>query len=127
VNVDMTASELDRLVADFGDVPKTVLPAVAGVVMKGAGNVTRTAKQLASGIAHAPHYPDSIGFDVNYKATSTEAVIGPDKNRRQGALGNLLEYGSANNPPLSHLGPALDSEGPAFEHHLGDVAEQALP
>ena len=42
------------------------------------------------------------------------ADIGPDKSKPQGALGNILEYGTVNNAPFAHLGPALDREAPGF-------------
>jgi hypothetical protein len=44
-----------------------------------------------------------------------QAEIGYDKDKRGGALGNLLEYGSAaTNPPHRDIGRALDAEEPRF-------------
>ncbi|MGC5019015.1 hypothetical protein [Micromonospora sp. DT47] len=84
------------------------------VVSKGALNIKKDARRFASGIRHAPSYPYSIGYDTKVSGSSVSAEIGPDKDKRQGALGNILEYGTVNNAPFAHLGPALDIEGPKF-------------
>jgi hypothetical protein len=54
------------------------------------------------------------------------AIIGPDKGGPQGALGNLLEYGSVKNPPHRDGGRALDVEEPRFEAQLALIAERGL-
>lgn len=117
---------LNELVADLTEAPRRVQRKVDAVVRKGAVNVKNDAARLISGLAHAPLYPASITFDAKWKRGAYEAEIGPDKTRPQGALGNLLEYGSANNAPLTHLGPALDLEGPRFEKAIADLAGDAL-
>lgn len=119
-------SELDRLAADLGRASIKVATGAVAMVHRGSNNVVRDAKKLSSGMSHAPHYPDSIGYDVKVSAGSIGAEIGPDKDKRQGALGNLLEYGSVNNPPHSHLGPALDREGPKFMDAAADLGEDIL-
>ncbi|MFF9123162.1 hypothetical protein ACF09J_07670 [Streptomyces sp. NPDC014889] len=73
-----------------------------------AGKVKRSAQQRVSGHPYLPAYPYSISFSITRGAMGVEAEIGPDKGRRQGPLGNLIEYGSVNNAPIPHLGPALD-------------------
>ena len=55
-----------------------------------------------------------------------EAEIGPDKSRPQGALGNLLEFGSENNPPHNDGGRALQAEEPRFLEHLGKIVDVEL-
>lgn len=126
MTVDMDASGLDKLVADLGMQPMRVEAATRSVVQRGAMNVKRDAQNLISGLAHAPHYPRSITYDTRWTGRGSEAEIGPDKNRRQGALGNILEYGTAKNAPLAHLGPALDLEGPRFEQNLAELVEKML-
>lgn len=116
-------SGLSELVADLVGASVKVAAASRAVVQKGALNVKTDAQRFSSGLAHAPLYPASITYDTALKRGGWEAEIGPDKNRPQGALGNLLEYGSANNPPLTHLGPALDREGPRFEKAIADLAD----
>lgn len=82
------------------------------VVKRGAGNVKKgwinNAKITAG--KHARAYPYSVTYDIE----GTSAEIGPDKSKRQGALGNLMEYGSSSNPPHNDGGRALDTEAPLF-------------
>jgi hypothetical protein len=129
VNVDLDASELNLLAAQLRGKAGAVGADAAAVVRKGALNVKNDARKLSSGLGHAPLYPFSIGFDVtgDGRFGSIEAEIGPDKEKPQGALGNLLEYGSVNNAPLAHLGPALDREGPRFADALEEIAGEVFP
>lgn len=111
---------LNELIFDLTDAPRKAQRTAAKVVTKGAVNVANNARRFITGLAHAPHYPQSISFDVSWRGTAFEAVIGPDKERVQGALGNILEYGTSKNPPHAHLGPALDIEGPNVERFLAE-------
>lgn len=123
----LEADGLSALVADLTAAPLKVQVASAAIVKKGAQNIKDEAVRTASGMAHAPLYPRSISYDVSVSGRgNVEAEIGPDKDRPQGALGNLLEYGSVNNPPHAHMGPALDREGPGFEKAIETAAGEAL-
>ena len=86
------------------------------VVKKGALEIKKAAQRSAKGAggAHAKSAWLAIQFDMT---TQDEAEIGYNK-RGQGKLGNLLEYGSVNNPPHDDLGQALESEGPTVEKFL---------
>lgn len=117
---------LDELVADLQSADANVLVGARAVVQRGSLNVKRDAQRLISGLQHAPQYPASITYETSFVAGGVEGEIGPDKDRAQGALGNLLEYGSVNNAPFAHLGPALDLEGPRFEDALGEAGLLAL-
>lgn len=120
-------AELDRLAADLGRAGRGVARKARRVVEKGANNVKADARRLATGMSHAPLYPRSISYDITVEGEGTiVAEVGPDKSRPQGALGNLLEYGSVNNAPHAHLGPALDREGPGFTAALADVVGEVL-
>lgn len=119
-------SALNRLVSDMEAASGAVQRESRGVLQKGALNVKMDAQKFASGLAHAPHYPSSITYDTRITAHGIVAEIGPDKSRTQGALGNILEYGTSNNAPITHLGPALDREGPNLEKALADLAAKAL-
>lgn len=126
VNVNFDASELNTLAADLTAGTMRSQLAAVGIVKKGAHNIAEQARQLAGGIRHAPMYPASITYDIVGSGARTEALIGPDKNKPQGALGNILEYGTSKNAPLAHLGPALDVEGPKFVAAIELAAGQVL-
>ena len=99
------------------------------VVMRGAVNIKNEwrANARATGRKHAKLYPRSIGFDLGvYGPDIVMAVIGPDKAGPQGALGNLLEYGSAKNPPHNDGGRALANELPRFEAQMALIQQRGL-
>jgi hypothetical protein len=97
-----------------------------GVVSKGALNIKRDTKEIWANLAHAPALPRAVGYDTTVSGTLVSAEIGPDKAKRQGALGNLLEYGSVNNAPIPALNPSLDAEEPRFASALEDLGIDLL-
>lgn len=117
---------LDALVADLTAAPMRVQRKVDGVVTKGAMNVQRDWRERASGLRHAPLYPASITVDLEWKGGGFEAEVGPDKELPQGALGNLITYGSVNNPPSGDDIAVSDAEGPRFEKAMGDLVDGLL-
>lgn len=113
------ALKLDRVVSEVPD-------EAAKVVEKGALNTKNGMRRRASGIRHAPAYPSAITYDTSQGFRGPEAEIGPDKNRRQGALGNILNYGTVKNPPIPHVEPAADEELPRFEKAMEDLSVRLL-
>lgn len=106
--------QLSDLARDLG-ASITVSRDLVGIVRKGAQKIKTEAASLISGHPHAPAYPRSITYDVTTSGGLTSAEIGPDKRRSQGALGNILEYGTSKNAPIPHLQPALEHEAPNTE------------
>jgi hypothetical protein len=100
---------------------------VKPVVVKGAMNIKRDWRAHARTAAgrHARRYPSSITFDVAPVPGGVRAVVGPDKALPQGPLGNLLEFGSANNPPQMSGARALITEAPKFLAAMDGVAASA--
>jgi hypothetical protein len=96
------------------------------VVEKGAYNIKDYWRAKWGGFRHAPDLPYAVTYDIFDEGDRVRAEIGPDKNKRQGALGNLLEFGSENNAPHPGGSPALDAEGPRFEQAVADLAEKLL-
>lgn len=124
--MEVTVDGLDKLEADLGKASaKTVLKVVATTQVAGR-KIRDDARKFATGLSHAPAYPRSITADVITKVGSVEVQVGPDKNLPQGALGNILEFGTTNNAPHAHLGPAFDKELPEWIEHLGDAAGDIL-
>lgn len=119
-------SETEALALDLGAAPERVLAGVAQVVAKGALNIKNAWRRSASGLAHAPAYPFSITYDDHVSADGASAEIGPDKDKKQGALGNLIEFGSSKNPPHLDGQKALDAEEPRFIAALEALAEESV-
>lgn len=118
--------DLDRWVLTLDEAASAAPHEVRKVVQKGALNIKTGAQQRVSGRAHLPHYPRAITYDTTVKATAVEAEIGPDKGKRQGALGNIIEYGTRNNAPIPHIRPAADEEMPRFESEMDKLAARLL-
>jgi len=118
--------EFEALAAELAAAPERLAALVPPVVFKGALNIKNDWRANASGNAHAPYYPASITYDMDVRAGAVEAEIGPDKDKKQGALGNILEFGTSKNPPHNDGGRALAVEEPKFIAACEAVAEQAL-
>lgn len=91
-----------------------------------ARKVQQSARQRVSGRRYLPQYPQAITYDVKRAAGGPQAEIGPDKGRPQGALGNLVEYGSIHNAPIEHLGPALEENADDAVRGIEIAVWQAL-
>ncbi len=119
------ATEIDRLAVDLGNAPVTAGRYLRAAVDKNAHDIRDTWREKATGLAHAPAFPYSITYDVEvfrgFGSSVIQAEIGPDKERNQGALGNLIEYGSVNNPPMG-LGHAALEENQADLERGVDLA-----
>jgi hypothetical protein len=126
VSIRIEHGDLDRLVLDLDNAASGMPKEAAAVVEKGALNIKTGAQRRIGRPAHAPSYGAALGYDMRTAAPGPEAEIGPDKNKRQGALGNILEHGTINNPPRPHIRPAVDEELPKFEKAMQDLAEKAL-
>lgn len=128
----MTASDWDRLLADINGAAGTEMFRSVGTVIKRAAvNVKKDwrANAKASSGTHARAYPYSVTFDgPTREGFDVFAVVGPDKDKPQGALGNLLEYGDggAKNPPHNDGKRAADAEAPKLEKHLATELGRTL-
>lgn len=96
---------------------------MAAVVARGALNIKNGWRANATATAgqHAKAYPYSVSYDIHPIPGGAHAEIGPDKDKPQGALGNLLEFGSVHNAPHNDGGKALLTEAPQFEAHVRAV------
>lgn len=123
--------DLRSLAHDFAEAPAKAQRAAVEVVEKGAYNVkegwAENARQSSG--RHAPAYPSSISYTLSLGEAlkgNIAADIGPDKSKRQGPLGNLLEFGSPHSPPHNDGGRALQVEAPKFEQALAEITLDAL-
>ncbi len=117
--------DVQQLAADLAN--SEVTPAQARVAVRSVcENVKATWRENASGLAHARAYPFSIGYSTQERPFGADAEVGPDKDRAQGPLGNLLEYGSVNNAPGNHGGQALDRHQGELDGLLADLGFRGL-
>jgi hypothetical protein len=116
----------DQLADDLQQASDDAVKGAKGVVSKGLLTIKKETKAAWSGLAHAPALPRAVSYDTEVKGTLVTGEVGPDKARRQGALGVFLEYGSVNNSPKPALNPALDREEPRFASALEDLGVDLL-
>lgn len=126
--VEFDMSELDRWTEVLTQAPAVTRREARAIVSKGSLNIKNEARKNAPKGPHTPYYASSINYDIFTENNGMEIVgeVGPVEGRRQRGLGNLLEYGSAHNPPHPHLEPALDHEEPRFIQACEDVAAKAV-
>jgi hypothetical protein len=117
----VTVEGVDQLVAALTRAQIQAEPRVFDVVSRGALGIKRDWQQRWSGLSHAPALPRAISYETRRSLAGISAEIGPDKGKAQGALGNLVEFGSVNNAPRPGGLPALEAEAPRFEKALGDM------
>lgn len=119
------SGDVTDLVQLLAKAPAVVTVEARGIVKRGAQNIKTDAQRRIGRPKHAPAYPRAISYDTHESATKSWAEIGPDKNKRQGALGNILEFGSPTSAPHPHMAPAAEAELPAFERFLEAAAAKA--
>lgn len=144
---DVDNSDFSRLASDLGKVSDASWRNMQTAIEVTARNVKDTWRENAKGMPHAPAFPASITYDVGVgydqsigqavssvvsgaisraRGTTLRAEIGPDKNRAQGDLGNLIEYGSVNNSPMGLGHGALQANQADFERGIDKSVDDAL-
>jgi hypothetical protein len=117
--IEFDASQVDLLAVQIGRQEVKAAAGMYAVGKKAAQNVKDGMAADARGIDHAPAFPDSISYSAFPAGLRTVGFeIGPDKDRPQGALGNILYFGTSNNAPVRDIDKALREEQPNIEKAL---------
>ena len=124
--IGFDGSELAYIATALDKASAVAAAETAKVVSKGALNIKNGARRRVTGLKHARRYPNAIDYDLYVTGRGAVADVGANKDKPQGALGNLIEYGSVNNPPRPHIRPAADEEMPKFEAAMDALATKAL-
>lgn len=121
-----STSGLDALVRDLELIPDRVLDKGARIVGQGMNNVRGDARKRlrASRFAHLPHLPRSFDYDVTTTGYVITGEAGANRDKLQGGLDPLIEYGSPTSAPHPHWAPALEAEVPKFEKYVGLLVEE---
>lgn len=108
---------------ELGGVVQAAPDEVMKVVARGAFQVQKDARERAKRIGrHVRRYPYTITVDLARHGAEAAAEIGPETQRGQGALGDILENGSPTSAPHPHMLPAGEAEAPRFARALEDLA-----
>lgn len=124
--IGFDGSELAYIATSIDKASAVAAAETAEVVSKGALNIKTDAARRITGLKHARRYPASIDYDLYVTGRGAIADVGANKDKPQGALGNLLEYGSPTSAPHPHIRPAADAEMPKFEAAMDALAVKAL-
>lgn len=118
-------SELRALAVDLGKASGAVAKGADKVLERGALGVKNAMVEDASArhSGHGKHFPRSISYDADGRLGY---VIGPDKSRRQGALGNLFYFGSKNNAPTLDVEHGLIVEEPKLLSEMSKMLGRVL-
>lgn len=122
VGIDM--SEVTKLAADFGKAAGSVIPEIDKVVERGALNIKNTMVDDAASAGHYRHFSRAISYDRAYAVGSVAYEVGPDKDRMQGALGNILYFGTGHNGPVLDIEVGMRAEAAPLEKSVADAAER---
>lgn len=126
--VSIDTSELQSLAVEFGKATAKLLPAVDKVAQKAAQSIKDDLSAQAAASTHFRGMAGSISYERAYGLGSVGYEIGPDKDRRGGALGNIFFFGvPEGGGGTGDLDAPLREEEPRFIKALGDLAEDSLP
>lgn len=118
--------QIDQLSADLRALPEHARSDARQVIKRGAVSVKR---QLVSEMQTSPSFrgvASAISFDMEERAGSVEAVIGPTKGA-PGSLANIAYWGgSRGGGTVPEPMGALQAEAPATARHLLDLIADHL-
>ena len=125
--ISVGSADLTSLIAALAKAPDEATDAARGVLQKGALNVKRALNQQAANSPHFRGMAGSVTYDMEIRRHSITAEIGPDKDRRGGALGNLFFFGGANGGGgTGDLDAPLREEEPRMVKFLDEAMEKLL-
>lgn len=122
------ASDLTALSRDFGKIGAGATAALFDTFKEGATDLRDQWRENARQTAgkHAKHYPDTITVKPRV-GLNIEFEVAPDPRiNRQAYLSEILEYGTATNPPHLDATRAIESEGPKLEKAVGASLDRLL-
>ena len=121
------AEGLTELIDDLKHAAETVLEETSKVVKKGVQNIKTDTQARWAGARYAPSLAAAVSYDDPViEGNTVSSEVGLDKDRRQGALGNIYEFGVPGTAPQPALNPAADVEEPRFAKALEDLGGDLL-
>ncbi|MBT2502981.1 hypothetical protein [Curtobacterium sp. ISL-83] len=122
-------SQLHDLTAALGEVASSAGLYVRDAMETTAIDLRDDWQEQASGIRGLEAYPSSIGYDFagfqGFGSTVLSCEIGPDKGKRQGSFGAIIEYGSPTFAPRHYGDNALEAHSDQFERLLDEALQKA--
>jgi len=110
--------EIAALSLSFARAPLNVGAEIVKVTEVAAFKTKTKAQELVAGHPHLPAIGASIDYDIRPIFGGVSAEVGYNKDKPQGPLGNIVEFGTSKNAPLPALLPAFDAEVPVWQRLL---------
>ena len=117
-------SEVQRLATNLGKVAGGAVKDVDAVFKKGAQNVKDEMQADARGSVHFKGMAGAISYDSAYRVGASRYEVGPDKDRKGGALGNIYYFGTSRGGGSGDIEKPIRSEAPRLESALLDLADE---
>ena len=106
------SAELRQFAISIGRVVDGAYKDVDAVISRGALNMKTEMMADASGSAHFKGMAGSITYEHENTGSLIRRVVGPDKGRRGGALGNIAYFGTSRGGGTLDIEKPLNSEEP---------------
>jgi hypothetical protein len=106
------SAELRALATNLGRIAGGASKDVDDVLKKGAQNIKT---EMQGDVSRSPHFKGmagSISYDSHYLPGRARYVIGPDKGRSGGSLGNIYYFGTSRGGGSGDIEKPLRSEEP---------------
>ena len=110
--------EVRRLAQNLGRIAGSAVKDVDGVLKRGAQNIKTEMIADVSASEHFKGMAGSISYDSHYLPGLPRYVVGPDKGRRGGSLGNIYYFGTSRGGGSGDIDKPLRSEGPRLQSAL---------
>ena len=127
-NIWFEAPELDAWEASLGRVGPRImhfLPKAIEVTLRHVQDDAR--KSVRTALGHIPHIPESITYDVALRTDGVYGEVGYDRNKPQGNLGHIIEYGRASydapNAPQRNVAKAGEKN---YEDFISGIRKAAI-
>lgn len=117
-------AELRQLSTNLGRVAGDAVKDVDAVLKKGVQNIKTEMQADASASEHFKGMAGSITYESYYLPGRARYVVGPDKSRRGGALGNIYYFGTSRGGGSGDIDKPLRSEEPRTMSALEALAER---
>ena len=114
--------ELRQLSTNLGKIAGSAVKDVDEVLKKGVHNIKSEMVADVSASEHFKGMAGSITYESHYLPGRARWVVGPDKSRRGGALGNIYYFGTSRGGGSGDIEKPLRSEEPRTMSALADLA-----
>lgn len=119
--------DLHTLAVNLGEAGARAEQEVKALIEASAIKIKTRTRKSWDGLNRARHLAKAVDWEMKGSAGSNIiAEIGVNKQRMQGPLGNIIEYGTIKNAPIPALGPAMKHEEPILFRALMEIAGRTL-